>query len=239
VVNLLDNAVKYSPQGGTVRVEARRNGRGVSVSVADQGIGIPADEQARLFDRFFRAENASNRKFQGFGLGLYLAHAIVRKHGGSMAVESELGKGSRFTFTLPLIEPDTLRRRPKTAPRVLLIDDDPDILHVAGDILEEEGYEVLRAHNGAEALRHVEASAPDLILLDLMMPVTDGWDVLGQLRNGERWCQAPIIVLSAHNELASQATALHADAYLGKPFEVDALVRKVGEFVPVERVEEA
>lgn len=235
VVNLIDNAVKYSPTGGLVRVQASRAEGHVSIAVEDQGIGIPAEEKERLFERFFRAENASNRKFQGFGLGLYLAHAIVARHGGSMSVESELGKGSRFTFRVPLIEPESVRRRPKTAPRVLLIDDDPDILHVAGDILEEEGYEVVRAHDGAEALRHLDTALPDVILLDLMMPVADGWDVLGRLRNAERWCQVPIIVLSAHDALAEQAAALHADAWLGKPFEVDALVRKVGELVPVAR----
>lgn len=231
IVNLLDNAVKYSPTGGTIRVEAERTSLHVALSIADQGIGIPSEQQAQLFQRFFRAENASNRKFQGFGLGLHLSDAIVRKHGGRMMVESEVGRGSRFTFTLPLAEADAVRDRPKTSPRVLLVDDDPDILHVVGDILVEEGFEVLRAHDGAEALRHIETALPDMVLLDLMMPVTDGWEVLGRLRTRDRWCQVPIMVLSAHNAIAEQAKALHADAYLGKPFEVDALVRKMRELM--------
>lgn len=232
IVNLLDNAVKYSPTGGIIRLEAERNDSHITLSISDQGIGIPADQLSRLFDRFFRADNASNRKFQGFGLGLHLSRTIIERHLGWMDIESVVGQGSRFSFTLPTAECESVRHRPKTAPRVLLVDDDPDILHVVGDILEEEGYEVLRAHNGKEALRHVEASLPDLILLDLMMPVTDGWEVLERLRNRERWCQVPIIVLSAHNALAEQAEALHADGYLGKPFEMDALIRKMAELIP-------
>ena len=230
LVNLLDNAVKYAPGGGRVRVTGARVGREVVLGVEDEGIGIPPDQQALLFERFFRADNVSGRKFQGFGLGLYLARAIVEQHGGRMRVESEVGVGSRFSFTLPIDEHAAARPRAHAGPRILLIDDDPDILHVAGDILEDEGYEVQRAHDGAEALRYLAGAEPDLVLLDLMMPVADGWDVLARLRGGEH-APFPIVVLSAHDALPEHATRLRADGWLGKPFEVDALIRKVAEFL--------
>lgn len=231
LVSLLDNAIKYSPSGGIVRIDSRLTPSSVMLSVIDQGIGIPENQQSQLFERFFRAENAPPRNYRGFGLGLHLAEAIVRKHGGSIEARSELGRGSRFTLTLPLAEPGHIEYGSKAAPHLLLVDDDPDILDVVGDFLEEEGYRVSRAENGAEALRRIEALSPDLVLLDLMMPVTDGWEVLARLRNPERWCRIPIVLLSAHNALAEQAQELHADAYLGKPFEMEILIRKIRELL--------
>ncbi|GHG89518.1 ATP-binding protein [Comamonas sp. JC664] len=102
LVNLMENAFKYSPSGGTVRVQVRREDDHVRVSVQDEGIGIPQDQQAHLFERFFRARNAPISGFGGLGLGLYICRDIVERHGGRLWVESELGKGSTFHFTVPL-----------------------------------------------------------------------------------------------------------------------------------------
>ncbi|WP_426756264.1 ATP-binding protein [Myxococcus sp. Y35] len=102
LVNLMENAFKYSPSGGTVRVRVRRDGGHVRVSVQDEGIGIPQDQHERLFERFFRAHNAPISGFGGLGLGLYICQDIVERHGGRLWVESELGRGSTFHFTVPL-----------------------------------------------------------------------------------------------------------------------------------------
>jgi signal transduction histidine kinase len=102
LVNLLENALKYSPMGGPVRVTLTRAGPEVLVSVSDSGIGIPADQQAHLFERFFRARNAPISGFGGLGLGLYICRHIVERHGGRIWVESEVGHGSTFRFTLPV-----------------------------------------------------------------------------------------------------------------------------------------
>ena len=102
LVNLLQNAIKYSPQGGRVVVTVRQEGAEAMVSVADQGIGIPSEEQSHLFQRFFRARNAATRNFGGLGIGLYVSHEIVERHGGRFLVESETDEGAVFTFTLPL-----------------------------------------------------------------------------------------------------------------------------------------
>jgi signal transduction histidine kinase len=99
--NLVSNAVKYSPGGGTVWVGGRVDGGGVTVYVADQGIGIPPEEQSRIFDRFHRVETGLHRRTEGTGLGLYLVKAIVEAHGGRVWVESAPGRGSIFMFTLP------------------------------------------------------------------------------------------------------------------------------------------
>jgi PAS domain S-box-containing protein len=102
LVNLLQNAIKYSPQGGQIVVTVGREGAEAIVSVSDQGIGVPAEEQQRLFERFFRARNAATRHFGGLGIGLFVSHEIVQRHGGRFLVTSESGKGAMFTFTLPL-----------------------------------------------------------------------------------------------------------------------------------------
>src|SRR5439155_848448 len=102
MVNLLQNAIKYSPQGGQIVVTVGREGGDAVVSVADQGIGVPAEEQAKLFQRFFRARNAATRHFGGLGIGLFVSHEIVQRHGGRFLVASESGKGAVFSFTLPL-----------------------------------------------------------------------------------------------------------------------------------------
>ena len=106
LVNLLQNAIKYSPQGGRIVVMVRRDGADAVVSVADEGIGVPAEEQARLFQRFFRARNAAAHHYGGLGIGLYVSHQIVERHGGRFAVDSESGKGAVFSFTLPVLEAD-------------------------------------------------------------------------------------------------------------------------------------
>jgi signal transduction histidine kinase len=105
LVNLLENAVKYSPLGGRIVVGLRREGGEALVSVADQGIGVPAEEQPRLFQRFFRARNAAAEHYGGLGIGLFVSHEIVQRHGGRFLVESESGKGAVFSFALPLLDP--------------------------------------------------------------------------------------------------------------------------------------
>ncbi|HEY2029400.1 MAG TPA: ATP-binding protein [Myxococcales bacterium] len=219
LVNLLQNAVKYSPEGGRIAVRAERRSGEARVSVQDPGIGIPADEQKRLFQRFFRAGNASARNFGGLGIGLFVSHEIVVQHGGRFEVESEVGKGSTFTFSLPLAgEP---RDGPKRV--ILLVDDDPEILEATGQVLREWGYSVEEARDGAAALERVQHKRPDLMLIDLMMPVMDGWALIGKLREEKLAEGVPIAVFSADREARSKADELKADASLRKPFELDEL----------------
>jgi PAS domain S-box-containing protein len=126
LANLLNNAIKYSPQGGQIQVKLEKGKGEVCVSVTDGGIGIPIEEQPRLFQRFFRARNATTRNYGGLGIGLFVSNEIVQRHGGRFEVKSEPGKGSNFTFYLPLAEGQEQAGNGKA--RVLLVDDDPEIL---------------------------------------------------------------------------------------------------------------
>jgi signal transduction histidine kinase len=102
LINLVDNAIKYSPQGGVISIKGKVDFPGVAVTIADQGIGIPWWETRRIFERFHRGQDSLTQRTRGLGLGLYICHAIVTAHGGSIEVTSELGKGSQFTIILPI-----------------------------------------------------------------------------------------------------------------------------------------
>lgn len=222
LVNLLGNALKYSPQGGQVVVrvgESRSEGR---ISVVDPGIGIPSEDQARLFQRFFRAANATTRNYSGLGIGLFVSNEIVRQHHGRFEVTSEIGAGSTFTFYLPLAAGETAAPAPARA-RVLLVDDDPEILDATGQVLREWGYAVDEARDGATALSLARGAPPDLMLVDLMMPVMDGWTLIRRLREERVATGVPLVVFSADRDTSDKAKKLQADAALRKPFELQEL----------------
>ena len=218
LVNLLQNAIKYSPAGGVVEVRVEARGQEARLSVKDSGIGVPPEEQSKLFQRFFRAGNASSRNFSGLGIGLYVSREIIQRHGGTFEVVSEVGKGSTFTFLLPLAERDSHRRG-----RVLLVDDDPEILEATGQLLREWGYEVDEARDGATALELLRGSRPDLMLIDLMMPVMDGWTLIGRIRNEKVAEGVPLVIFSADRDAREKGRRLDADAALRKPFELEEL----------------
>ena len=230
LVNLLQNAIKYSPQGGQVVVTVAREGDEALVSVADEGIGIPVDEQSRVFQRFFRARNAATRHFGGLGIGLFVSNEIVQRHGGRFMVESETGKGAVFSFTLPLLpSPTAVTEFPA---RILVVDDDPDILEATGDVLREWGYAVDEAPDGTTALELARSSRPDLMLVDLMMPVMDGPALIDRLRNEKLTQGIPIVVISADRDARAKGESLRADAALRKPFEIEELQGLVERLLP-------
>jgi signal transduction histidine kinase len=220
LVNVLSNALKYSPQGGQVVVRLSRSQGEASVSVTDPGIGIPPDEQPHLFQRFFRAANATTRNYSGLGIGLHVSNEIVRAHAGRFEVKSALGAGSTFTFHLPL---SAAAPAPVTRARVLLVDDDPEILEATSQLLREWGYAVDEARDGATALSLARDARPDLMLVDLMMPVMDGWTLIRRMREEELGKGVPVVVFSADSDAREKAKALDADAALRKPFELQEL----------------
>jgi len=234
LVNLMTNAIKYSPQGGQIVVEVERAGDEARISVADFGIGVPKEEQRRLFQRFFRAANATTRNYSGLGIGLFVAHEIVRRHGGRFDVVSEAGKGSTFTFYLPV------SRRAHAAgdsrSRVLLVDDDPEILEATGQVLREWGYAVDEASTGPMALSLARNSRPDLVLIDLMMPVMDGWTLIRRMREEKLVSDVPLVVFSADRDARERARDLDAAAALRKPFELEELQDVVERLVPPKTV---
>lgn len=169
LVNLLENAHKYSPAGETISVEVEALPGEARLHVRDRGIGIPASDQARLFQRFHRAGNASHRHFGGLGLGLFISHSIARLHRGSLSVASAEGQGSTFTLSLPRMPAGEVRQLPR---RVLLLDEDRGQEAVAERVLRAAGFEVLTAHEGVDALRRASHLPVDLVLLSASAPPT-------------------------------------------------------------------
>src|SRR5207244_11262700 len=200
---LITNAIKYTPQGGRITVSVERAGADARVSVQDPGIGIPTEEQPRLFQRYFRAANATTRNYSGLGIGPFVAHEIVHRHGGCFEVRSELAKGSTFTFYLPLSR--RLRSMDDSRARVLLVDDDPEILEATGQVLREWGYTVDEACDAQTALTLARTSKPDLMIIDLMMPEIDGWTLIRRLRDEDGAAHGPLTVFSAACDVADTA----------------------------------
>jgi PAS domain S-box-containing protein len=230
VVNLVQNAVKYSPHGGRVEVSVDRAGSRARVQVSDQGIGIPKEEQKRVFERFFRAHNAATRNYGGLGIGLYVSNEIVERHGGAFEVSSEPGKGTVFAFTIPLDERGLVAEGGRA--RILLVDDDRAMLDATSTVLREWGYAVDEATDGETALRLLRAVTPDLLLVDLMMPVMDGWTLVLRMRERGLANSVPLVVFTADRDAQAQARELNAAAALRKPFSLEELQDVLGRVLP-------
>ncbi len=220
--NLLSNAIHASPRGGTVTVSVAEDEGQAVFSVVDAGPGIPPDELPGIFDRYRRGRTAA---YKGAGLGLAIARKIVELHGGRIWAESTLGRGSAFRFRLP-----TVRREARSD--ILVVDDDTDLRCALRNALEPEGYHVALAANGREAWEWLQsAPLPALILLDLMMPVMDGVELLGLVRNDTRLRSVPVIVATAFGSLA-EPVADKSQGFLAKPFEVEQVLELASHYCP-------
>jgi len=230
VVNLVQNAIKYSPHGGRVEVSVDRAGAQARVEVTDQGIGIPKEEQKHVFERFFRAHNAATRNYGGLGIGLYVSKEIVERHGGAVEVASEPGKGAKFAFTVPLDELGLVV--PGGSARILIVDDDRAMLDATSTVLREWGYAVDEAADGETALRLLRATKPDLMLVDLMMPVMDGWTLVLRMRQQGLGEAIPLVIFTADRDAQARARELNAAAALRKPFSLEELQDVLGRVLP-------
>lgn len=200
----------------------------VRCTVADTGIGIPTDQQVHLFRSFYQVDSSSTRRHGGSGLGLTLARGLVELMGGTLDFESEPGRGSRFTVSLPSREPAGLEPRAplpcrevaRVGARVLVVEDNPVNQLVTRQMLERSGHEVVVAGDGVEALERARAQSFDLVLMDCSMPRMDGHEATVRLRElGGAWQHVPVIALTAHalGEDRDRALASGMDDYLTKP----------------------
>ena len=240
LVNLLSNAARHSPESSAIRLTAVLEGVHVTVSVADEGRGIPAERLPHLFRRFARSGREDRGRGVGAGLGLAICKGLVEAHGGRIWAESEgTGLGTRFLFTIPLAEEaDSIvattpartrgrrRRAGRQEPHILVVDDDPQTLGYIRSILKDAGYYPLVTGNPKEVPGLIKSHNPDLVLLDLLLPGTDGIELMQEL---PALVDRPVIFLSAYgrDETIVRALELGAADYVVKPFSPTELVARI------------
>jgi CheY-like chemotaxis protein len=227
--NLLTNSAKYTPRGGRIWLTAARTGGGVSVSVRDTGIGIPAESLLTIFDMFSQVDRPTERSTGGLGIGLSLVKGLVEMHGGAVAAESAgEGRGSTFTLTLPTADghpgadcaaPGAAGAQARPARRVLVVDDNRDGAESMADMLGMFGDEVRTAHDGLEAVAAAEGFRPEVILMDVGMPRLDGLDATRRIRE-QPWGKAVVIIaLTGWGQESDRQRSREAgcDGHLVKP----------------------
>ncbi|MDR7112203.1 signal transduction histidine kinase/ActR/RegA family two-component response regulator [Microbacterium trichothecenolyticum] len=224
LVNLLSNAVKFTPDGGSVTVTARGSEHEIAVAVADTGIGIAPADRERIFESFQQGRRGLQSE-EGTGLGLTLCRRIVAILGGTMWLESEVGVGSTFGFTIPRRVPLPMPAADDEAgrPMIVVVEDDRASLDLTSAYLDGLGVEVVIARDGDEGLSAIRRHVPAAVLLDIRLPRTDGWEVLRRVRADDATAAVPVIVVSIVDERA-RGLAMGASAYLVKPVRRDALV---------------
>ena len=256
VINLISNAVKFTERGSvTCRAAIGTSDPGLEnelvISIIDTGIGIASEDYGQVFERFKQVGDILTDKPKGTGLGLPICKQIVEHHGGRIWVESELGKGSSFCFTIPIsssqttVDVDLLMRElkdrifttaPVTACRdassnqrklILVVDDEPTLRELLRQSLEEEGYDVAEAVNGMEAIERAKTLCPDLVILDVMMPQINGFDVAAVLKNDPQTMNIPIIVLSLLED-RQRGYRVGVDRYFTKPMDILRLLGEIG-----------
>ena len=243
LLNLLDNAIKYSPKGGTIRIQTSATEAEVRVSVKDEGIGVDPADQKVIFERFRQLESGHTRRAGGLGIGLSLAQKLLSLHGGRIWVESEAGEGSNFTFALlrPMAAKELpggagrgLHGRPEEggepwSGRTILIVDDLEDYHKLMKLLMHQAGRIVSAFNGEEAIQAAKEERPDLILMDLRMPVLDGFEAIGRIKADPATREIPIVGLSAQVMKEDRDRCLRAGAqgYITKPIDLDALRQEI------------
>jgi signal transduction histidine kinase/CheY-like chemotaxis protein len=225
VLNLLSNAVKFTPDGGSVSVRARRTDAELIVTVTDTGIGVPPEDQEKIFDSFQQGGRGPARE-EGTGLGLTLCRRIVGLFGGRMWLESTVGVGSTFGFAIPVVSRTvdvTTTERDGEFPVVVLVDDDRASLDLMAAYLDDAPVQVVRATDGVSGLDLIRKVLPAAVVLDIKLPRIDGWHVLTELKAGDDTAGIPVIIASVVDD-RPRGQALGAAAQLLKPVSRDDLV---------------
>ncbi|HEY3387793.1 MAG TPA: GAF domain-containing protein, partial [Saprospiraceae bacterium] len=247
IINLISNAVKFTDKG-TITCSTHQDDGEIIVSISDTGIGIAPEDFGAVFEQFKQVGGDTlTDKPKGTGLGLPICKEIIEHHGGRIWLNSEVGKGSTFSFALPTVKAtsarpihlDDLVKQLKEqvansqlnvkglSATILIVDDDDSIRSLLHQELGEAGYHINEASNGKEALASVRANRPDLIILDVMMPEMNGFDVAAVLKNDPQTMDIPIIVLSIVQDKA-RGFRIGVDRYLTKPIDTGLLFSEIG-----------
>ena len=245
ILNLISNACKFTEKG-EVRIEVQKilevESDRIEISVNDTGIGMNEEQKQRLFQAFTQADSSTTRKYGGTGLGLTITRQLSRLMGGDVTVESELGKGTKFTASLHLRKgvkpnPEDASLKSKNSSedslnkdgsfrRILIIDDDPTVRELMRRQLERDGFEVHSASDGKDGINKARSLKPDLITLDILMPDLDGWSVLRSLKADPEVSSIPVVMASILDE-KNKGFSLGAADYLSKPVERERLIQSI------------
>lgn len=254
LINLLNNAVKFTPEGGEITLTASVSptSQRLYLAVSDTGIGIAEADQSRLFQPFVQIDSALNRQYAGTGLGLALVKQIVDLHGGTVSLTSTVGHGSCFTLDLPLSPPpqppettpdmtqpthptDPPPSPPTPSPLILLAEDNEANILTLSSYLQAKGYRLHVVNNGQDAVAAALAEDPDLVLMDIQMPVMDGLTAIKQIRQTRSPEDLPIIALTALAMEGDRERCFQAGAndYLSKPVRLKELLGLIQSLLPV------
>jgi len=239
LLNLMSNAIKFTPNGGRVTIRARRVESWIEIAVTDTGIGIAKADLGRLFTEFQQLDAGHGRQQEGTGLGLALTKRFAALHGGEVNVESVPGEGSTFILRLPVgvkksvelpaSEPRRLAPSDPNLPLILVVEDNAEASEILTRHLEEGGFRMAIARTGNEALAMARELKPVAITLDILLPEIDGWEVLKQLKADELTWNIPVVVISVIDNPAL-ALALGAKDYFVKPVDRGALLSRLSQY---------
>jgi signal transduction histidine kinase/ActR/RegA family two-component response regulator len=235
VTNLLNNAAKYTPQGGVIELELRPDADAVQLVVRDNGIGIDAALLPHVFDLFVQGERSFDRAQGGLGIGLALVKSLVEQHGGCISAASRgPGAGSEFTVRLPRAQATSVPDRPRHGDTaacrpldILIVDDNADAADMLSMYLGSVGHRVQVAYEGQRGLALAEAAAPDVLLLDIGLPDIDGYQLAQRFRALPQTAHATLIALTGYGQASDRerSNAAGFDHHLTKPVDVTALLR--------------
>jgi len=240
LLNLVSNAIKFTPDGGTVTISSQRLRSAVEISVADTGIGISDADQAQIFHEFHQVDPGPGRRQQGTGLGLALTRRFALLHGGEVRVRSKVGEGSVFTLRLPIQAVPEQAATPErgapakplvdpSRPLVLVIEDDPGAAELLTRQLQAGGFRTEVARTGTEAVAKARALRPAAITLDILLPELDGWEVITRLKREEESSDIPVVIVSVVDN-PELGKALGALDYFVKPVDGRELVDRLARF---------
>lgn len=235
LTNLLSNAIKFSPTATTIRVHTEATSDSILLKVSDEGRGIPSEKLDSIFDRFQQVEPSDARQKGGTGLGLSICRSIVQQHSGSIWAQRNLGPGTTFYVMLPRVtraSDITQQAAPQqVAPSngsILICDDDPGIRTIVSEHLQRQGYKVIEANSGQQALTLAAENQVEAILLDLYMPGLSGWETLQHLRNTPATAHIPVVVLSVLSPTLRPQFTGDAQGWVQKPFNEKLLFAELG-----------
>jgi len=249
--NLLSNAFKFTPDGGTIAlniIPGKKEGT-ISFAIKDSGVGISKDKHGVIFEAFKQADGSTSRKFGGTGLGLSISRELSILLGGSITVDSEPGIGSEFMLTIPLkakeqkvVEKDQVLTvesfvavntplkaavkapsGPKKDPFVVIVEDDKNFANILQDYARDHGYKSVVVNTGTDAVEVITEKMPDAVILDIMLPGKDGWQILKELKQSEKTVHIPVHLMSAGDAAANRVRREGAISFLKKPIDTGIL----------------